>query len=143
MAPRRSWTREKTGEDSPYLQRILVLYHQNKTSVEIGQILGKDHTTVLYHLRRLGIPTGMKRPYFQNTEVKPVELPPLHPKLKEYKYAYLFEEDDINPGKSYAEYLKEGGKTKKQIKRILAEKKNSSSLDGTINEHARKGAQGF
>ena len=133
MAYRRPWTREKTGNGSAYIQKILLLYQQNITSVEIGKHFGKDHTTILYHLRRMGIPTGIKRPHRGRGRkiILPVKKTVEVKVVKTYKYAHLFEEE-VNPGKNYAEYLKAGGKNKTEIKKILKEKAKAVHLDGDI-----------
>lgn len=98
-----------------------------------AQVGGKDHTTVLYHLRRMGIPTGIKRTRGIRTRaiiiLPPEALQP--PIIRTSKYDYLFEED-INPGKEYREYLEDAGKTPAQIRKILIEKAKAAALSGSL-----------
>lgn len=44
------------NKNSPELAQLFELYHQGMTYSEIGRIMQKDHTTIMYHVRRAGIP---------------------------------------------------------------------------------------
>lgn len=78
----------------------------------LAREFGKDHTTIMYHCRRLGLGTkdeerktliekGM-REYELRNNVRWGQKA-----RKVYKYDYLLMEENVNPGKSYKEYLTE------------------------------------
>ena len=120
---RKRWKREKTDTDSPYLKQILSLHHEGWSCPAIASIIGKDRTTVLFHLRRLGIPKGVPRVFVQTTRTLNIQIKKESLK-KGHKYSHLIDES-INPGKSYAEYLRDAGKTEKQIRTALSEMKKN------------------
>lgn len=77
----------------------------------LGKKFSKDHTTIMYHCIRLGLGTskkgrgeltsdGVKEYLLRKNGITP-------PPRKVHKYDYLLYEKNVNPGKSYKEYLKE------------------------------------
>lgn len=122
MGTPRLWRRQDTTEGSLYLKRILQLHNAGWPSTKIGKKEGKDHSTILYHLRKLGV-TPRGRGY-----CPPVQVSNLNFVGQNQKYDYLLNEP-INPGKSYREYLKAAGKSKADIKRITAVKAKGGVLE--------------
>jgi len=89
------------------LQRIIELHNSGESSVKIGKEVGLDHSTVLYHLRRLRDPSSIK---YSTAALIPYKPPPkLPPKPRPLEHPLLEAErlKKINPGKNYAEYLKQ------------------------------------
>lgn len=133
---RSSWERADTSEGSSYLSQILKLHNAGFPSTFIAKKFGKDHTTILYHLRKLGVPRGLGRGYrrpmvavsvmvISTTVQAQVRIPKTSP------YDHLFEEP-ICQGKSYKEYLKASGRTPKEIKKMLADKAKAARWGGTL-----------
>lgn len=127
MATPRLWKRQDTTEGSLYLKEILRLHNLGWPSNKIGRKFGKDHSTILYHLRKLGVaPRG--RGYYP-----PAPLQNIVVSLGNYnKYDYLFNEP-VNQGKTYKEYLKASGKSKADIKRLLAIKTKGGAQEDMVN----------
>ena len=78
------------------------------SSPAIGNKFGLDHSTVLYHLRRVRDPSLVK--YSTVGVVHTVILtrakPPPKPRPLEHPFLESERTKKINPGKNYAEYLK-------------------------------------
>lgn len=72
---------------------------------ELGRKYGKDHTTIIYHCKRYGVTPAVAPPDLGTLEVVPSYEPP--PPREKYKYQHLLEEEDLNPGKTYKQYLAE------------------------------------
>ncbi len=85
------------------LQRMITLRVDGWSYSALGREFQKDHTTIMYHCRRLGLSGAplrkVKVPEIFSLVVK---RPPSQPP----KYALLLE-TPLNPGKTYKEYLEE------------------------------------
>lgn len=77
----------------------------------LGRKFSKDHTTIMYHCIRLGLGTSKKgREELTSEGVRAYLLRKngdTPPPKKVHKYDHLLYEQNVNPGKSYKEYLKE------------------------------------
>lgn len=130
----RKWIRENTKGDSPYLLEIKRLYNEGLSTLTIGRILNKDHTTILHHLRKFGIVKGTKRVIVRKIRFQPIRIPrpvntpppspPPPPPQKRAKYDDLFDEP-VNPGKSYEQYLRDSGKSEAYIIEALRIKRTN------------------
>lgn len=119
--PRGGWEREDTRKGSIYLVEILKLFYEGWSSVAIGRKFNKDHTTILYHLRKMGIPCGFHRTiieaeFFEEQKTVVIQKP-----VKVSKYDYLLDEPVVR-GMNYGDYLEKSGKTKEEVKRIITQK---------------------
>jgi hypothetical protein len=112
--------------DLSYLPECAALYATGEwTSVTLGRKYGKDHSTILHHMKKLGIvpdpdatarrlersPSHRGKKMRVKFSAKLLKHHECQPKVKRApvadKYAYLFAPDVINRGKTYAEYLAE------------------------------------
>lgn len=112
--------RDFFGRNPRKLAELLTLRQLEGWSyVRLGRHFSVDHTTVIYNLRRfaphlLGRALTRKMPRQPQLRVVPVLEPVLPPPPKPAdKYAHLWDEP-INPGKSYAEYLRDAGHKKRR-----------------------------
>ena len=85
MDVRKKRIRTKPHEMKAYAEIIRTLLKQGKRTGEIGVLLNKDHTTISYMVRKL----GLQAPKYDHDGYK----------LRRKK------EEEINQGKSYEEYL--------------------------------------
>jgi len=97
MAPR---TLTKGNKDE--LEQIFALRRQGMTTVALGLLYNKDHSTIVYHCRKHGVVPLVPE--------KIKYIPPPKPVTKVGKYDHLFDSECINKGKrSYRDYLIEAG----------------------------------
>jgi hypothetical protein len=97
-------------------------------STAIAREFGKDHTTILYHLRKLGVPRGLGRGYRRpmlHAEAVVIASPGAR-RPKNSPYDHIFDEP-VNPGKSYREYVQEACR-----KRASARKAKAAPAGGVI-----------
>jgi hypothetical protein len=107
-------------------EKIKDLYLKGLSTVAIGKIVEKDHTTITHHLQYMGIKTKkpvitqiqIKNQTFRETQKYKVELyqAMINPSKIENVEQNIFGEK-INEGKSYAEYLSE--KDKKRYQQLI------------------------
>ena len=88
MKPRTRATEEE-------IQQMIQMRRDGYSTVEIGRKFGKDHTTITHHCQNAGITKNIKKIF---KKVEPFELEQL---------AELVDEEPVNKGKTYAEYLEE------------------------------------
>ncbi len=91
--------------DTSYVTEMVTLHLLGWSSVSLGKKFGKDHTTILHHLRKCGIPADHRRPTYEPTEeeIGAIEIF-VQAEPTPIKYAHLLMEK-INQGKSYSQYL--------------------------------------
>ncbi|MCI0562801.1 MAG: hypothetical protein MN733_30330 [Nitrososphaera sp.] len=111
--------RPRKFRDPTILQQMLQDYINSGLSlVALGRKYGCDHTSILYLVKKYGVKRGV--PTQISVPQKPVEPPkhvffrPATPPPKVHKYDHIINEP-INPGKSYAEYLAEYERRRRQM----------------------------
>lgn len=96
---------ERTHNLKEYRQKIADLHAEGYSSVAIGLKLNRDHSTILYHLKEMGLKA--KTLIIIQREVKKYE-PFLILKGMETKFENVetnYQKEKLNNGKTYAEYL--------------------------------------
>lgn len=94
------------------LQKILELHREGMSSGNIGKKFNRDHSTIIYHLKKfraIGVLETNTNVTMRVRNYKGIYIPPKVPGLYEnqtYRYKEILEEPK-NPGKSYKQYLKE------------------------------------
>jgi transposase len=91
-----------TRDDYIFVYQMLLLRSKGTTYPEIGRMFNKHHSTIIYWCQRFNVDTGtdVPSPDALDWKISKKTVP------KKFKYIDILEEH-INPGKSYAEYLKE------------------------------------
>lgn len=104
-------------QDPDVLREMLEYYASGTGKALLGRRYGVDHTTIMYHIRKHGVKRGkyveltlktnkvLEEIADADEHLRQLENAPKPPK-KTYKYQALFEEP-VNPGKNYADYLRE------------------------------------
>ena len=120
--------RTKKHELIEYHKKIQALHKKKYSSVDIAKMLGKDHSTILHHLRRMKFKLSEeheKEANFKNT-IKELEASIKYPKVAPpdlTSYEMNKNKEKLNKGKaSYADYLKE----EKMRKARCKEKQNET-----------------
>jgi len=82
------------------IAQIVEMRRQGHSFAEIGLLFGKDHTTILFHCRKAGIPRSNK-----NKRIPKI----IHIEVGDKSERINLNEDSeiINLGKSYEDYLAE------------------------------------
>ncbi len=91
-----------TRDDYVFVYQMLLLRSQGTTYPAIGRMFNKHHSTIIYWCQRFKVDTGTPVPSPEELDwkINKKEAP------NKFKYRDILEEH-INPGKSYAEYIKE------------------------------------
>jgi len=91
-----------TKDDYVFVYQMLLLRSKGTTYPEIGRMFNKHHSTIIYWCQRFKVDTGtdVPSPDALDWKISKKTVP------KKFKYIEILEEH-INPGKSYAEYLKD------------------------------------
>jgi IS30 family transposase len=98
-----------TKDDYVFVYQMLRLRSEGMSYPKIGKMFNKDHSTILYWCKRFSVDIGTSVPEADDLDWR-INKKPIPNK---YKYSALMEET-INPGKNYADYLKEAELRKKR-----------------------------
>jgi len=110
--------REKSFVGSPYITNIVLLYEKGYSPREIGHELQKDRTTILHHLRKLGL-VWNPPPHAKGVSSIPRQY------VKKQNPWVDYDGEKLNAGKTYRQYLKAAGKTDEEIKRLMVARRFS------------------
>ena len=105
-------------KDEATLREMLNLYLAGWSSVSLGKKYKCDHTSILHQIRRAGLTNVHRIRVIKQEKVKQEAIYyPVQKTESKGKYDYIFLEE-VNPGKTYKEYLAEKAQRQRDLTRV-------------------------
>src|SRR3990167_2930514 len=91
----------KIFQDITKYQELVNMLRDGVPYSQIARKYGADHSSIMYHARKLGIPTNWGKPRKQEV-IRKFKRVPQYKSIGDF---YMEEGERINTGKNYADYL--------------------------------------